>query len=109
MQAMPISWSKLVECTPPTVMRVLARRPTLERRQEQLNKLEAELGEHRGGMTLGYTPQGGEFQKASSVQIANKIRTDADEGVRKAAWEVRVRLQRCLLAKPCALLPTAAA
>mmetsp|Transcript_12072 Transcript_12072/g.36231 ORF Transcript_12072/g.36231 Transcript_12072/m.36231 type:complete len:656 (-) Transcript_12072:500-2467(-) len=55
--------------------------------KEQLNKLEAELGEHRGKMALGFTPPGGEFQKASSVQIANKIRTDPDEGIRQAAWE----------------------
>lgn len=98
----PIWWSALHQ---PTC--VLAQCPALGRRQEKLNKLEAELGEHRGGMALGYTPPGAEFQKASSVQIANKIRTDADEGVRKAAWEVRVRLQRCLLAMPYARLPTA--
>lgn len=56
--------------------------------QEKLNVLEADLGSHRGGMALGFTQPGGEFQKASSVQLANKIRTDENVAVRKAVWEV---------------------
>lgn len=60
--------------------------------QEKLNVLEADLGSHRGGMALGFTQPGGEFQKVSSVQLANKIRTDENVDVRKAAWEVRPAL-----------------
>lgn len=57
--------------------------------QEKLNQLEADLGEWRNQMALGYThPQSGQFEKASSVQLRNTMRTDASEDVRKACWEV---------------------
>ena len=57
--------------------------------QEKLNQLEADLGEWRNQMALGYTnPQSGKFEKASSVQLRNTMRTDASEDVRKACWEV---------------------
>lgn len=57
--------------------------------QEKLNQLEADLGEWRNQMALGYTnPQSGKFEKASSVQLRNTMRTDASEEVRKACWEV---------------------
>ncbi len=39
-------------------------------------------------MKLGYTDPEGVFHKGSSVQLANKIKTDDTEAVRKAAWEV---------------------
>ena len=40
-------------------------------------------------MALGYTVPGkGQFEKASSVQLRNTMRTDASEDVRKACWEV---------------------
>lgn len=57
--------------------------------QEKLNELEADLGQHRGSMPLGYKNADGEFQKGSSVQLSNTIKTNPDEAVRKAAWEVR--------------------
>lgn len=57
--------------------------------QEKLNQLEADLGQHRNQMALGYTdPESGQFEKGSSVQLRNTMRTDASEGVRKACWEV---------------------
>lgn len=57
--------------------------------QEKLNQLEADLGEWRNQMALGYTnPQSGKFEKASSVQLRNTMRTDASEEVRNACWEV---------------------
>ncbi len=40
-------------------------------------------------MPLGYKNADGEFQKGSSVQLSNTIKTNPDEAVRKAAWEVR--------------------
>ncbi len=60
--------------------------------QEKLNQLEAELGEHRGSMKLGWTDSAtGEFNKASSVQLSNTIKTCDDEAKRKACWEVTLR------------------
>ena len=57
--------------------------------QEKLNKLEAELGEHRGSMALGYKePAGGAFRKVSSVQLSNTMKTSEDEATRKVCWEV---------------------
>lgn len=61
--------------------------------QEKLNKLEAELGEHRGSMALGYKdPATGEFRKVSSVQLSNTMKTSEDEATRKACWEVTPNL-----------------
>ena len=43
-------------------------------------------------MKLGWTdPVTGAFNKASSVQLANSIKTSDDEARRKACWEVRLR------------------
>ena len=57
--------------------------------QEKLNQLEAELGEYRGSMKLGWTdPATGVFNKASSVQLSNSIKTSDEEAKRKACWEV---------------------
>ena len=59
--------------------------------QEKLNQLEADLGQSRNQMSLGYTnPSTGKFMKASSVQLRNTMRTDSSEDVRKACWEVRL-------------------
>ena len=58
--------------------------------QEKLNQLEADLGEWRNQMALGYlNSKTGKFEKGSSVQLRNSMRTDASEDVRKACWEVR--------------------
>ena len=56
--------------------------------QEKLNELEAELGQHRGSMPLGYTDSAGTWQKASSVQLSNTVKTNDDEATREAAWKV---------------------
>jgi hypothetical protein len=56
--------------------------------QEKLNELEAELGQHRGSMSLGYTDAAGTWQKASSVQLSNTVKTNDDEATREAAWQV---------------------
>ena len=65
--------------------------------QEKLNQLEADLGEWRNQMALGYTnPTSGKFDKASSVQLRNTMRTDASEDVRKACWEVSAPLSQHL-------------
>lgn len=59
--------------------------------QEKLNQLEADLGQSRNQMSLGYTNAStGKFVKASSVQLRNTMRTDSSEDVRKACWEVRL-------------------
>ena len=63
-------------------------------RQEKLNQLEAELGEYRGAMKLGWTdPETGDFNKASSVLLSNTMKTSDEEPKRKACWEVRVVLR----------------
>ena len=61
--------------------------------QEKLNQLEAELGEYRGAMKLGWTdPATGDFNKASSVLLSNTMKTSDEEPKRKACWEVRAGL-----------------
>ncbi len=43
-------------------------------------------------MKLGWTDSAtGEFNKASSVQLSNTIKTCDDEAKRKACWEVTLR------------------
>lgn len=52
--------------------------------QEKLNSLEASLAAARNTMQLGYTdPDSGEFVKASSVQLRDKMRTSDDQRMRK--------------------------
>jgi hypothetical protein len=68
----------------------MARRPRHLVPQEKLNELEAELGQHRGSMSLGYTDATGTWQKASSVQLSNTVKTNDDEATREAAWQVRM-------------------
>lgn len=63
--------------------------------QEKLNTLEAELQQWRNQMALGWTDQSGQLHKASSVQLRNTMRTDADESVRKACWEVQLIKPAC--------------
>eukprot|EP00195_Chlamydomonas_chlamydogama_P009741 CAMPEP_0202900574 /NCGR_PEP_ID=MMETSP1392-20130828/11915_1 /ASSEMBLY_ACC=CAM_ASM_000868 /TAXON_ID=225041 /ORGANISM="Chlamydomonas chlamydogama, Strain SAG 11-48b" /LENGTH=623 /DNA_ID=CAMNT_0049586991 /DNA_START=175 /DNA_END=2046 /DNA_ORIENTATION=- len=57
--------------------------------KERLNTLEAELAAARNEMALGYKDPkaGGEFKKASSVQLANTMRVNDDEATRKACYE----------------------
>jgi hypothetical protein len=55
--------------------------------REKGAELENELQANRNTLQLGYTPAGGEFVEASSVQLRNLLRTSEDEGVRKAAYE----------------------
>lgn len=77
--------------------------------QEKLNQLEAELGQWRNQMALGYhDPKTGKFEKGSSVQLRNTMRTDASEDVRKACWEVGPCLLLLLCPSPplCAILVT---
>ncbi len=67
--------------------------------QEKLNHLEAELGEYRGAMKLGWTdPASSDFNKASSVLLSNTMKTSDEEPKRKACWEVRVMLLSCGIA-----------
>ncbi|KAI9364898.1 oligoendopeptidase [Zopfochytrium polystomum] len=62
--------------------------PEARRLREQITELEAKLEESRNRMKLGYTdPATGEFVKASSAQLRNKIRTSPDEALRKACYE----------------------
>lgn len=57
--------------------------------KDRLNTLEAQLAEARNELALGYNdPQaGGEFKKASSVQLRNTMRVSDDEATRKACYE----------------------
>eukprot|EP00798_Chlamydomonas_sp_ICE-L_P006884 gene6884-30858_t len=57
--------------------------------KEKLNTLEAELSAARNDMALGYSDPtaGGEFKKASSVQLRNTMRVEPDEAIRKACYE----------------------
>ena len=59
--------------------------------REKGAELENELQANRNTLQLGYTPAGGEFVEASSVQLRNLLRTSEDEGVRKAAYERAAR------------------
>ena len=52
-------------------------------------------------MSLGYKdPVTGEFQKVSSVQLSNTMKTSDDEAKRKACWEVRPFPCRALVTHP---------
>ena len=39
-------------------------------------------------MALGYSDSAGTWQKASSVQLSNTVKTNDDEANREAAWQV---------------------
>ena len=48
---------------------------------------ETELQKARGEMELGFRDASGEFVPASSVALANSVRTDPDEAVRRGSFE----------------------
>ena len=74
--------------------------------QEKLNQLEADLGQWRNQMALGYNnPKTGQFEKASSVQLRNTMRTDASEDVRKACWEVSTHITQSIRHLVACLIP----
>lgn len=79
---------KTLEIMQKTFLCYITEDPKATAMKEKLNQLEADLGQHRNQMALGYTdPESGQFEKGSSVQLRNTMRTDASEGVRKACWE----------------------
>jgi hypothetical protein len=56
--------------------------------KERITEAEGALEGARNAMTLGYTPPGGgAFVPASSVLLRTRMRTDDDEGVRRACLE----------------------
>jgi hypothetical protein len=56
--------------------------------KERITEAEGALEGSRNAMTLGYTPPGGgAFVPASSVLLRTRMRTDDDEGVRRACLE----------------------
>ncbi|CAB9519860.1 Peptidase family M3 [Seminavis robusta] len=55
--------------------------------REATSALESNLEMARNGMKLGYKAGDGNFVEASSVALRNKISTEADESIRKAAYE----------------------
>jgi len=62
--------------------------PKAKELKEKLNTLEAELSAARNTMTLGYKdPTTGEFVKASSVALRDKMRVVDDEAMRRACFE----------------------
>ncbi|KAF5828250.1 oligoendopeptidase [Dunaliella salina] len=63
--------------------------PKAKELKEKLNKLEADLASARNGMALGYKEpkDGGNFVKASSVQLRDRMRVSDDEALRKACYE----------------------
>lgn len=62
--------------------------PEARKLSARIVEAEQELQVKRGGMKLGYVdPDSGEFVAASSVKLANLVRTEPDERRRKAAFE----------------------
>ena len=55
--------------------------------REETAKLEGKLEMARNSMKLGFTDTEGKFVEASSVGLRNKLSTEADEAIRKAAYE----------------------
>ncbi len=53
----------------------------------EIVRRETELARARGGMELGWRDAGGAFRRASSVALANHVRTSADEATRRASFE----------------------
>ncbi|KAL3147698.1 hypothetical protein ABBQ32_002443 [Trebouxia sp. C0010 RCD-2024] len=79
---------KTLEIMQKTFLCYITEDPQATAMKEKLNQLEADLGEWRNQMELGYhDPKTGKFEKRSSVQLRNTMRTDASEDVRKACWE----------------------
>lgn len=48
---------------------------------------EGRLERARGTLRLGFVDRAGVFQEASSVKLAMMLRSEPDEGLRRAAWE----------------------
>ncbi|HYE77902.1 MAG TPA: peptidase M3, partial [bacterium] len=61
--------------------------PSARALTEEIIADEGELANARGSMRLGYQVPDDEFVEASSVKLAQMIRTDPDPALRKAAWE----------------------
>jgi Zn-dependent oligopeptidase len=62
--------------------------PEARRLSEEIVELEGDLERRRQGMRLGFVdPASGVFTSASSVQLALMLRSDPDEGRRRAAHE----------------------
>lgn len=55
--------------------------------REETASIEGKLEMARNAMSLGYTDTEGKFVEASSVGLRNKLSTEADEAIRKAAYE----------------------
>ena len=55
--------------------------------REETASIEGKLEMARNSMKLGYTDKEGKFVEASSVGLRNKLSTEADEAIRKAAYE----------------------
>ncbi len=54
----------------------------------ELIDLEAKLAKSRGEMKLGYTdPVSGEFEECGLVKLSTTLRMEADEAMRRAAWQ----------------------
>lgn len=82
---------KTLEIMQKTFLCYITEDPKATAVKEKLNNLEAELQQWRNQMALGWMDQSGQLHKASSVQLRNTMRTDADESVRKACWEGGMR------------------
>lgn len=67
---------------------------------ERMIEMEARLGEVRGAMKLGYKdPATGELVPASSVKLGLMVRTEKDEGLRKAAHKGLQSIEKEVLDK----------
>ncbi len=72
--------------------------PKAQELSEEIVHLEQELAKRRTEMKLGWTdPTDGTFHPASSVKLALLMRTHSDEGVRKAAYEGLLSIEKFVL------------
>lgn len=61
--------------------------PEAKEIRETTSSLESKLEMARNSMKLGYKDANGDFAEASSVGLRNKLSTEVDESIRKAAYE----------------------
>lgn len=64
---------------------------------EELTAADGRLEHARGEMELGYRTPSGEFIRASSVKLSSMLRSQPDEGLRRAAWEGLRSIERFVL------------
>lgn len=95
---------KVLKCFEKTFLCYIIEDPTAVVMKDDILSKEAELGEYRNLMNLGYISEDGSFIKSSSVQLRNQMRSSESEPVRKACYEGLKGLGPILAQKFCEIV-----